>query len=73
MPSAYEERVIKITFNPKELRILADKMERTWPKLRLGQTTFIDLFYTNERVPIHVHLDQEYFHKLAEAEAKDIA
>jgi hypothetical protein len=64
----HQENKIILTMSPKELRDLADKMEERWPKLRLGQTCFVDILHysRDDRDPMVVlHLDQTYFHDLA--------
>lgn len=64
--SFYQNKLI-ITMSPKELRDLADKMEARWPKLRAGETTFVDILHhsTGGQDPMIVlHLDQKYFHDL---------
>ena len=38
----YEERIINLTFSPPELRKLADKMEREFPKMRAGDSTCVE-------------------------------
>lgn len=62
-----EQKDIIITTNPKALRDLADKMERDFPKLRWGESSFIDIIgYIGQNTKIAVHAEQEYFHKLKE-------
>ena len=63
MSHMYENREIIITMNPDELRALADKMEATFPRLRLGQTTFVDFLGYSEDLKVKLHLDQEWFNK----------
>ena len=60
----YEERKIVICASPLELRKLADKMEEIWPKLKPGNTTFIDFLAYKDDLKVCLHLDQDYFHKL---------
>lgn len=74
MATAHHENKIILTMSPKELRDLADKMEARFPKLRLGDTTFVDILHhsTGGADPMIVlHLDQQYFHDLKAAKKKD--
>lgn len=59
----YEERNVIITMNPDQLRKLADKMEETFPRLKLGQTTFVDFLGYSSDLKVCLHLDQEWFSK----------
>ena len=60
---AREEREIKITMSPKELRDLADKMEAMYKKLVCGQSTFVDHLNCSPELTISLYLDQDYFEK----------
>ncbi len=62
--NAREERKVIITMSPKELRDLADKMEKKWPKLKPGDSTFVDLIHCSDDLQVVLNLDQEYFHSL---------
>ena len=57
------EKKIIITMNPDELRALADKMEKKFPKKRLGESTFIDFLIYCPDCTIELHADQVWFHK----------
>jgi len=60
----YEHKLI-LTMSPKELRDLADKMEKVWPTLRPGQSTFVELLHypkDDRGTWVELHLDQQYFH-----------
>ncbi len=62
----YEKKLI-LTMSPKELRDLADKMEKRWKELKLGQPTFVDILHhakDDQDTMVVLHLDQEYFHEL---------
>jgi hypothetical protein len=61
MTSGFEERKIVITASPEELRRLADKMEATYPRLRLGETTFVDFLWYSKDLSVCLHLDQQWF------------
>ncbi len=60
---AREERNIILTMNPDELRALANKMERRWEKITMGQTTFVEFLHFSDELKISLHLDQDYFHR----------
>ena len=64
---AREERKIIITMSPKELRDMADEMEKRWKYLKPGQSTFVDFINYDENFLICLHLDQAYFHALEES------
>ncbi len=60
----YENKLI-LTMSPKELRVLADKMEKRWTKLHAGDTTFVDILHharDDRDTMVVLHLDQQYFH-----------
>ena len=63
MTSGRIEKKIIVTMNPDELRSLADKMEEKFPKIRPGQTTFIDFLVYSKDLQIDLHAEQEWFHK----------
>lgn len=63
MATGHIEKKIIVTMNPDELRKLADKMEKDFPKKQLGQSTFIDFLVYSEDLKVHLHADQEWFHK----------
>lgn len=68
---ARQENKIILTMSPKELRDLADKMEKRWATIKLGETTFVDfLHYADGSLDsaIVLHLDQEYFQSLERVE-----
>lgn len=60
----HEERTISLTFSPKELRRLADKMEKRFPLLMPGDNTCVEAKQIQPGVMVLIHLDQEHFHKL---------
>jgi len=67
-----EERKIIITMSPKELRHLADKMERVCPQRQVGASTFVDYLHHKQGFTIDLHFDQEYFHnKQAQCAVRD--
>ncbi len=62
----YDNKLI-LTMSPKELRDLADKMEKRYAELHVGQTTFVDILHyarDDRDTMVVLHLDQEYFHEL---------
>lgn len=60
MTKAYMESTIRISTTPKELRRLADKMEKRYEELRPGDSTFIAILaYLEDRTMIALHADQE--------------
>lgn len=63
MSSMYVDKKIIVTMNPDELRALADKMESKFPKLTIGDSTFVGFLCYDKDMPIHLHLDQEWFSK----------
>lgn len=63
MASILEEKKITITMSPKELRDLADKMERDFPKKKIGDSCFIDIIGYTKDFRIDLHADQEWFNK----------
>jgi len=63
MASAHEENKVIITMSPKELRDLADKMEREFPKKKLGESCFIGILGHTKTSMVVLHADQEWFHK----------
>ena len=63
MPTGRVEKKIVVTMNPKELRDLADKMEKDFPKSGIGDSTFIDFLVYSQDLQIHLHADQEWFMK----------
>jgi len=56
-----EEREIIVVANPDELRNLADKMEKRYEELTIGQTTFVDFLGYQDGFKVCLHLDQEWF------------
>jgi hypothetical protein len=60
-----ETRTIMITASPKELRDLADKMDQLFPRLKVGDSTFVDILSypdkNNGNVMVKLHLDQTYY------------
>lgn len=57
-----EKREIKVFTTPKQLRMIADKMEKEMPKRTCGDSTYI-YAWSNKDIRISVHADhQEYFH-----------
>lgn len=67
MVTARRENKLILTMSPKELRDLANKMEERWAKLKLGDTTFVDILHharDDRDTMVVLHLDQEYFHNL---------
>lgn len=67
--NAREEREIILTMNPKELRRLADKMEKRYKDLSIGDSCFVNILsYKDPKVVLN--LDQEYFHNLEENSAQ---
>lgn len=63
MAHVCEYRDIIITMSPKELRDLADTMERDFPKKRIGDSCFIDFIGYGEGFKVALHADQEWFLK----------
>lgn len=73
MATAHYQNKLIITMSPKELRDLADKMEKRWTELRAGQECFVDILHysTGGSDPMVVlYLDQQYFHDLEAAKRK---
>ena len=64
---ARKDNKIILTMSPEDLRSLADKMEEKWNNIRLGESTFVAMLSYKNPV-VHLHLDQEYFHKLKKEE-----
>jgi hypothetical protein len=56
-----EEHRIIITMNPDQLRKLADKMEKDFPKKTVGDSTFIDFLGHSPELQVCLHADQEWF------------
>ena len=54
----YEQRDIIITMTPTELRHLADKMERDFPKKKLDESCFIDVIGYDEGFKVALYADQ---------------
>lgn len=67
-----EERKIIITMNPKQLRNLADDMERQFPKKKIGDSCFIDFLGHSQNLQVCLHADQEWFVKNSEAETEKV-
>lgn len=63
MAHLYEQRDIIVTISPKELRDLADTMERDFTKKKLGDSCFIDVIGYGDGFRVLLHADQEWFHK----------
>ena len=49
--------------NPEQLRKLADKMEKIFPKLKAGDSTFVDSLGHANNLHVELQLDQEWFEK----------
>jgi len=48
---AYKEKTVYvINTTPRELRDLADKMERDFPNKKPGESTCIDIFYSDDAI-----------------------
>jgi hypothetical protein len=62
MTSREEKRII-LTMDPEELRDLANRMERRWKNIELGDSCYVDtISYTDPRIDLY--LDQGYFERL---------
>lgn len=61
----WEERKIHLTFSPKELRALADKMEKRFPQLGLGDNTCVEARQIKPGLMVLIHLDQTAFNVIA--------
>lgn len=59
MASAHELRHIRIVIGPSELRELADKMEKKFPALRIGDDTYLTTIAHGKDFRIDVCMDQE--------------
>ena len=46
---------------PQELRDLADKMEYRYPRLRPGDSTFVDFLAYDKEYVVKLMLDQTYW------------
>ena len=57
----HEERKIIIRMNPDQLRKMADKMEKEYPKMAPGQSTFIDFLGYSNTLQVYLHVDQQWF------------
>jgi len=56
-----EERKIILTMNPDELRELANKMEKIYPTLKMGQDCFVDFLHHESNFTVDLYLDQTWF------------
>lgn len=63
MSSVMEERTIIVTMSPKELRDMADKMERQFPKKKIGDSCFIDFLGYGDGFKVALYGDQEALRK----------
>ena len=59
----FEERKIIITMNPAQLRKLADKMEKKYINLDIGDNTFVDFLGQSPSLTVCLHMDQHWFEK----------
>tara|TARA_R110000737_G_C14382721_1_gene450832 strand:- start:320 stop:526 length:207 start_codon:yes stop_codon:yes gene_type:complete len=67
MNRVYELREIVISTNPDYLREIADKMEKKWPTLSIGQDTFVaNIGCMEDGTSINVNMDQEWFNNKIE-------
>lgn len=60
MSKMREERKIKITMSPNELRRLADKMEEVYLKGMWGDSTFVDFLGYSSDMQVCLYIDQEW-------------
>ena len=61
---AYKEpETIHIQTSPKRLRELADKMEKKWPTLMAGDSTFVGYLHCDRDLVIKLNIDQEAMSK----------
>lgn len=63
MTTIHRSTEYKILTNPATLRKIADKMERRFPEMRLGESTFIDVLgYVNGDM-VCIYADQQAMSK----------
>jgi hypothetical protein len=58
----HTEQIIKWFTTPKELRMIAKKMEQKFPELTCGDSTRIYILY-GEELKIEIHADQGEFER----------
>ncbi len=56
-----EDRSITLTMNPDELRSVADKMEKDFPKKIAGDSTFICVLASLGDLTVDLHAEQRWF------------
>ena len=64
---SHSVKITKIFASPKELREMADRMDRLWTLLGPGDSTFVDLVSCSSDGlnRVEIHFDQSFYHARA--------
>lgn len=65
--NSHSVKITKIFASPKELRELADRMDRLWALFDPGDSTFVELVSCSSDGlnRVEIHLDQSFYHTRA--------